>query len=90
MLIQTGVTPEGKRVVSGVYRCFETIGVPLDVLFSILADRDAIPDWLSFYDEALKAGMKRDRILAKLEEAISDAYGADFRDQVMLRLKRFR
>lgn len=90
MLTQTYVTPEGRAVVSGVFRCYETIGMPLDVLLTILWDKNAIPDWLSFFDEAVKAGMKRDRILAKVEEAAYDTYGAEFGEQVMLRLRRHR
>ena len=90
MLTQTGVTSEGKKVVSGVYRCFETLGVPLDVLLSILADEFVIPDWLALFDEAVGAGMKPGRVFAKIEEAAADAYGADFCVQVMLRLRKLR
>ena len=90
MITQTGITPEGKPVVAGVYRFFETHGIPLGDLLGLLNDRGCVPDWLSLYDEALAAGMKRDRILSKIEEASCDGYGADFTAQVMKRLRLLR
>ena len=70
-------------MVSGVFRYYETIGLPLDVLFDCLRQKGAVPDWLCFYFEAIKAGMQHDRILAKLEPALSDAFGGEFRDRVI-------
>lgn len=30
-----GVTPDGKEVVSGVFRVFDTMGLPLDTVFDL-------------------------------------------------------
>lgn len=81
-----GQTTDGKVVVEGVYRFFETHGLPLDVLLDRLRSRGIIPSWLSFYDEARKAGMKHERILSKLSESLGDVYGPSFRDVVIKRL----
>ena len=83
MLIILGKTKDGKNVVAGVYKVFETHGLPLDILLSILAEKNSVPCWMSAHREALAAGMKHERILAKLEEALSDAYGPEFRDHVI-------
>jgi hypothetical protein len=82
-----GKTEDGRLVVSGVFRYYETIGIPLDVLFDCLRQKRFIPDWLSFYAEAIRAGMQHDRILAKLEPALSDAFGGEFRDRVIKTLE---
>jgi hypothetical protein len=86
MLPIVGQTPEGNLVVSGVYKFFETHGLPLDVLFALLSERNMMPSWIDFYDEAKRAGMKHDRILSKLDPALVDAYGPKFRDEIFNRL----
>lgn len=85
-LKQTGQTPEDKPVYSGVYRFFETNGLPLDVLLGLFKEKDWLPDWVDFYLTARKAGMDHDRILSKLEEAISDSFGKDLSDHVIFTL----
>jgi hypothetical protein len=82
-----GKTEEGQLIVAGVYRYYETTGLPLDVMFDCLRQKGAIPDWLTFYVEAVRAGMKHERILAKLDPALVDAYGFAFRDVVIERLE---
>ena len=85
-LNQVGVTTDGKAVVAGVYEFYETHGLPLDVLFDSLDQKNQIPCWISFYKSASLAGMKHERILSKLEEAISDVYGKEFTDAVIKKL----
>lgn len=87
---QVGRTEQGTPVVAGVFRFFETHGLPLDTVLSVLRERGALPCWPSFFREARAAGMKPERIISKLEEAIADAYGAPFRDVVIRRLERMR
>ena len=83
---QTGTTPEGKSVISGVYKLYETIGLPLDVIFTCFRERNWIPDWIDFYLGAVSSGMEHTRILGKLEEAISDSFGKELADVVISRL----
>lgn len=77
---------DGLGVVDGVYRFYETHGIPLDVLFEALREHHLVPDWTSFLQEASSAGMKKSRVLSMLEFALSDTYGAAFRDHVLNRL----
>jgi alanyl-tRNA synthetase len=88
VLTRVGQTAEGKTVYARVYKFFETHGMPLDTLLGILREKNVIPCWVSFHREARAAGMKHERILSKLDEALSDVYGPEFRDHVieMLRL----
>lgn len=64
--------------------------MPLDVVFELLRDKGAIPCWISFYREALAAGMQHGRLIAKLDPALSDSYGSGFRDYVVHGLERLR
>lgn len=83
-----GRTVEGKPVVAGVYRVFETLGLPLEVVLQVVHDKDMVPCWMSLYREAKAAGMQHDRILSKLDPAISDSYGVVFRDFVIRALQK--
>lgn len=86
MLSKSGTTTDGRTVVRGVFRLYETEGLPLDVLFDVLKERNCIPDWKHFVQEAKSAGMKLDRVLSKLDPAIVDTYGPEMRDVVIRRL----
>lgn len=83
-----GKTEDNKNVVRGVYRFFETEGVPFDIIFEILKSKNAIPDWIALVKEAVLAGMKPSRIISTLDAAISDSYGPEIRDVVIRKLQR--
>lgn len=88
ILYQTGQTTDGKIVLAGLYKFYETHGLPLDVLFDCCMERNTIPDWIDLYQSARLAGMQHDRVLSKLEEAISDSYGKEWSDIVISRLDK--
>ena len=73
-----GKTQDGRDVVSGVFRFYESVGLPLDIILDTIRENNTIPDWTAFYKEAKAAGMKHDRIISKLEESIMDVYGVEF------------
>ena len=87
MFVVVGKTEDGKIVYSGVFKFYETHGLPLDIILEGLRDKSGIPCWVLFHRESLKAGMKHARILSKLDEAISDVYGSEFRDHVIKTLE---
>jgi|SRR5579885_1371433 len=87
-LVQTGVTSDNKPVYSGVYKFYETHGLPLDVILTTFIEKGWVPDWIDFYKSALSAGMEHSRIISKLEEAVSDSYGKEWCDVVILRLNQ--
>ena len=89
MLVQTGVTADGRAVFAGIFALYETHGVPLeDIMFGLL-QRDALPDWLDLFDRGLASGMKRSnvvRMIQTMAEVVSDEWAAG----VMLRLGKHR
>lgn len=88
MLYLKGVTTDEQQVVAGVFRLYETEGLPLEVIFQALMDRDCIPCWISFYRECFHAKMKHNHILSKLEPAIADSYGSEMAAEVIRTLNR--
>ena len=60
MIEVSGKTVDGFTVVTGVYKFYETNGMPLDVLFETLRNRKMTPDWLSFMLEAVEANTALD------------------------------
>lgn len=59
----------------------DTHGVPLDVVVQLLDERGYVPDWLHFYRRGVEAGWRPDGIVSKLESAVVDVYGPDWRDR---------
>ncbi len=81
-----GETTDGKGVVDGVWKTFETYGLPLDIIFDVCLQKGCIPDWILLYKQMRISGMEHGRILSKLEEAINDSFGKDFCGVVISRL----
>lgn len=88
IIYQVGITTDNKIVVNGIWKMFETHGVPLDIIFAICMQRQLVPDWVSLYRQMLDSGMKHSRILSKLEEAISDSFGKEFCEVVISKLEQ--
>lgn len=90
-LHQTGVTPEGRRVMGGVYAFYETHGLPLDDIFAQLWDRDALPDWVALVLDMTSAGRPLDRTFESIRAAVNDAcYPTDFHDGIQAGLNELQ
>jgi len=87
-LVQSGITENNKIVYAGIFKFYETHGLPLDTILTCFREKEWIPDWIDFYRAALAAGMGHGRILSKLEEAISDSFGKEYADRVIFRLNQ--
>jgi len=88
---QIGITSDNKKAVAGIWKTFETHGIPLDIIFTICMRKESVPDWILLYNEMKLSGMKHTRIISKLEEAISDSFGKEWSDVVISRLdKQFK
>jgi alanyl-tRNA synthetase len=85
----TGQTTDGKVIVDGVWKFYETEGLPLDVIFDCCIKKGWIPDWIKLYTQMIASGMKHERILSKLEVAICDSFGKDFSEAVISRLDQY-
>lgn len=82
MLEVVGTTEDGKKVVAGLYRVYESHGLPFVVIFGAMERLNAVPDWCALVREALSAGVKLDRIVGKIADPVSDVWGPEFRDHV--------
>ena len=85
IIFQIGIA-EDKSIVAGIWKMFETHGLPLDTIFTLCIQKNWIPCWTTLYKDMVASGMKHDRIISKLEEAISDSFGKAFCDVVIFRL----
>ncbi len=86
-----GQTSSGLLVIGGVYKFYETFGLSLDVIVDlIVTQKNAVVDWVDFYNSALKAGMNGKRILAMIESACSDVLTAEYSTEILWRLNRFK
>ncbi len=83
-----GETEDGKQVVDSVFKMYDTFGLPLVDLVILIRKNDLIIDWISFYEDAEKAGWKNKTIMNKIEGALVDAhYDKDYKDEVIKRLR---
>jgi hypothetical protein len=81
-----GVTTDRHAVVSGLFKLFDTSGLPLDTIFLLCVEKGFMPSWIDFYAEARMSGWAHKTIINRLSNSISDVYGNDFRDVVISRL----
>jgi alanyl-tRNA synthetase len=88
-IFAVGKTTEDKFVVDGIWKTYETHGLPLDTIFDVCIRKEWVPDWIALYLQMVASGMAHDRILSKLEEAINDSFGKEFGDVVISRLDQF-
>lgn len=84
-----GITPENITVVDNIFKLFDSLGLPLDVIFDMLKERNCIPSWIHFYDDAIAQGWSHETILNRLTINVSDVYGKDFCDEVIKRLELY-
>ena len=82
----TGKTVEGQPVVKGLFRLFDSSGIPLSDIFNQCRLSGIQPDWQQFVKEATEAGWKMKTVKTRMSEALNDSHGKDYRDVVMGRL----
>jgi hypothetical protein len=72
----------------GCFIFMSTLGLPLDVLFTILKENNIIIDWIDFYQDCIKNGWKHQTIINKLEHSLFDVYGKEYKNVIIERLKK--
>jgi hypothetical protein len=85
----TGITPEGVKSITGVFKMVDTYGIPLDTILDVLKSQNMMPDWIDFYDQAIKVGWKSTGVISKLSEVVMDVYGQEFHDGWLARLQEY-
>ena len=81
-----GKTTEGKLVISGTFQMFDTTGMPLSIMFTLINKQNMIPDPIDFYESAINAGWEIKTIFNRLEEAYLDSFDKHFWLNVRQRL----
>jgi hypothetical protein len=59
--------------------------VPLEFIIDFFEDNDLIIDWLDLYKSSLEGGWSEKTIFNKIETAIGDVYGNDYKKEFMKR-----
>jgi len=83
-----GKTEDGHLVVSGLFKLFDTSGIPLADLFGKCFKEGLQPSWVHFIQEADNAGWKRKTSLLRIAEALTDCKGKEYSDAVIERLQK--
>ena len=81
-----GNTKDGVNVVDGVFKMFDSTGLPLDVIFDQCKQRNLLPSWIHLYHDAINQGWQDKTIFNRLETNISDVWGREYYHEVKLRL----
>jgi len=76
-----GKTEDGKTVIAGVFRMYDTCGLPLPDLFIQCEKHGLMPSSMHFVSDALTAGWKPNTVRSRLEEAIFECYGLEFKER---------
>jgi hypothetical protein len=87
MLKAVGKTEDGRFVLSGVYRAYETLGLPLEIILDEFQKRNVQISWLHFIEESIHAGRKREKVLATCKSVICEVYGHEYYKEWSHRLK---
>jgi hypothetical protein len=83
-----GQTENGKRVVSGVFKLFDTHGLPLDIIFKMCYDYDLVVDIPELCSSAFAGGWTKKTLINRLRPALVDIYGKDYADTVFQKLNQ--
>jgi len=84
----SGFTSERKPVVTGVFRLYDTIGLPLNIILDQIILNGWVVDWEVFYNDAMKAGWKKTTFRNRVSEALQDAGQIDAKNRkdILVRL----
>ena len=83
----TGKTEDGKLVIGGVFKLNDTYGLPLEITLDKLNEKNMLPDWIEFWQSAMKAGWTQERTWIMLTSSIGDVLGPEFRKEWEKRMK---
>jgi alanyl-tRNA synthetase len=70
----SGKTEDNKNVISGVFKFYDTVGLPLPDVLNYLKDNNLVCDWEDFINTAKKSGWKKSTLISRVKEAIQDSY----------------
>ena len=62
----------------------------MEYIIDILSKKNMVVDWKDFYEESLKSGCKESSVITKIESAVGDCFGSEYREEVSKRLQGIR
>lgn len=83
-----GKTDDNQLVVADLGILYFQQGIPPSVIFDFLKVRGIVPSFQHFYDELKSNGMNSERIMHLLNEHVFEAYGKEYRDTIINRIKK--
>ena len=74
---QSGVTTDGRPVMTGSFWALETFGIPLEESMRAYLKRGWVVDLGDFVGRGMRQGWRWATLRGHVEEALQDVYGAD-------------
>lgn len=68
-------------LLNGMFKLYDTIGLPLTIIIEELSKRNLGICWTSFIKEARNAGWKEKTITSRIEESLVEFYGREYWEQ---------
>lgn len=84
-------TVDGKPVIPGLFKLYDTHGLPLSLACNLIYEHDAAPNWLEFVLDAKKSGWSDKKIMSLCHELSQDCEflrGTGFSDRMLNLLYR--
>jgi len=66
-----GITEQNRFVLSGIFKFFETYGLPLDMIAEELLKKNYVIAWDQFRDDASLAGLSEKKIQLRIDEVLN-------------------
>jgi hypothetical protein len=83
----SGKTIDGRLVLKGIFEFSSTTGLPLEMIIDQLTKQNMIIDWLDYYNKSIQSGIKKNRVIEKIRNAIGDVLGSSHGEETIKRLK---
>jgi hypothetical protein len=84
-----GLTEDGRRVVGGWFPLVNSEGIPLEVVLSFMHEKNLVPSWPSFIEEAMRCGWNLDSLRTRIGVSVGDVMGPEHRRKVLERFDEY-
>jgi len=75
-------------VVGGIFKLFETFGLPLDIIFDLCKRNNLVIDWIDFFEWSQKVGWSQKTLFNRIEHPLIDVYGTEYTTIILKRLRK--
>jgi len=90
LLSVVGQTTDDRFVLGGVFRLYDTRGIPLSIVLDAFHKQKYLPSWTQLYEDGVSSGIREGKWINMIESAIGDSvFGAKYGSEVAQRLRRY-